>query len=109
MNAELELNQQKLGCPRCCCLIYQPFKAVKTKNAQSIELASIKKDQPVQKVEYFWTCKDMMVFENIGFTKQESGFKYLICADCDLGPLGYHDPSQEEKTFNIDVERVKHM
>ncbi|KAG7553573.1 hypothetical protein FFLO_03005 [Filobasidium floriforme] len=39
-----------------------------------------------------------MVFENIGFTRnvkvedkgqQKEGLKWLICAECDIGPLGW--------------------
>ncbi|KAJ3042034.1 hypothetical protein HDV00_008327 [Rhizophlyctis rosea] len=69
---------------------------------------------------YYWKLTDMMQFENIGFTKpvdslsasstssslpstaslvdhtnNQNGapakqFRYLSCADCDVGPLGYH-------------------
>ncbi|KAI9218060.1 Mss4-like protein [Blastocladiella britannica] len=34
--------------------------------------------------------RDMMHFENIGFSKTVAdGLKFLSCADCDLGPLGF--------------------
>lgn len=45
----------------------------------------------------FWVIHDQMKFENIGVTRQVPSnptvtstreFKYLICADCDRGPVG---------------------
>ena len=30
----------------------------------------------------------MFTFENIGFSNTVGDFKYLICADCDMGPIG---------------------
>ncbi|KAJ3086304.1 hypothetical protein HK102_013310 [Quaeritorhiza haematococci] len=55
---------------------------------------------------FFWEIANMMDFENIGFTKPVSQqgqsaaaptaggsppehIRYLSCADCDIGPLGY--------------------
>ncbi|OZJ06891.1 hypothetical protein BZG36_00253 [Bifiguratus adelaidae] len=46
----------------------------------------------------YWKVQNMMTFENIGFSKTVDNVKYLSCADCDLGPLGYHLlPSDQEK------------
>ncbi|KAH8237928.1 hypothetical protein KR032_008066 [Drosophila birchii] len=39
----------------------------------------------------FWLVKDMMTFENIGFSNTVDGRKFLVCADCERGPVGYHD------------------
>uniref|UniRef100_A0A6P4G1R9 Guanine nucleotide exchange factor MSS4 homolog n=1 Tax=Drosophila rhopaloa TaxID=1041015 RepID=A0A6P4G1R9_DRORH len=41
----------------------------------------------------FWLVKDMMMFENIGFSNTVDGKKFLVCADCERGPVGYHDLS----------------
>jgi hypothetical protein len=49
----------------------------------------------------------MMKFENIGFCNTIDGIKYLSCADCDLGPLGYHDTTKEPKLYHIATDRVK--
>ncbi|TPX50110.1 hypothetical protein SeLEV6574_g01075 [Synchytrium endobioticum] len=42
---------------------------------------------------FWWSISDMMAFENIAFTKTTDGsavgLRYLACADCDVGPLGY--------------------
>lgn len=54
----------------------------------------------------FWIIDDMFTFENIGFSHQVGNYKYLICADCEMGPVGYHDI--ETKKCYIALKRVKH-
>lgn len=54
----------------------------------------------------FWIIDDMFTFENIGFSNQVGNYKYLICADCEMGPVGYHDI--ETKKSYIALKRVKH-
>lgn len=54
----------------------------------------------------FWVVDDMFTFENIGFSNAVGDFKYLICADCDMGPIGYH--SLSTKKNYIALVRVKH-
>ncbi|KAG5460379.1 MAG: Mss4-like protein [Olpidium bornovanus] len=51
----------------------------------------------------FWMVENMLAFENVGFSKPvpaepgaEGGappspvVRFLACADCDHGPIGYH-------------------
>ena len=34
----------------------------------------------------------MFDFDNVGFSRTvEDGVKYLVCADCEMGPIGYHN------------------
>ncbi|KAK9764805.1 hypothetical protein K7432_007402 [Basidiobolus ranarum] len=56
----------------------------------------------------YWSLSDMMSFENVGFSRtlSNTGVKYLICADCDVGPLGYHKSLQQPKDFRLAIERV---
>lgn len=49
----------------------------------------------------------MMDFENVGFSKTVGTTKYLSCADCDLGPIGYHDTTNP-KEFVISIKRAKY-
>ncbi|EDQ87878.1 uncharacterized protein MONBRDRAFT_33135 [Monosiga brevicollis MX1] len=58
--------------------------------------------------EHWWQVKDMYDFDNVGFSKTVDGVKYLACADCEIGPIGYHDPSAEPKTFNIAHARIRY-
>jgi len=56
----------------------------------------------------FWLVDDMFHFENIGFSKTvDSTVKYLICADCEIGPIGWHD-IRNQTEFYVAAERVKY-
>ncbi|KAJ1348908.1 hypothetical protein KIN20_004315 [Parelaphostrongylus tenuis] len=52
----------------------------------------------------FWIVKDMYDFENVGFTKSDEGVKYLVCADCEYGPIGFLDA--ESKLHYVSNARV---
>lgn len=55
----------------------------------------------------FWMVEDMFIFENVGFCNTVENMKYLICADCEVGPVGYHD-IRNKKEFYIAHDRVKY-
>ena len=55
----------------------------------------------------FWLVEDMFHFENVGFSKAVNNVKYLICADCEMGPIGFHDPAAP-KEFYVALTRVQH-
>ena len=42
-------------------------------------------------VKNFFRVEDMFMFDNLGFTNTVNTTKFLSCADCDLGPIGFHD------------------
>ncbi|KAL0861722.1 hypothetical protein ABMA27_009201 [Loxostege sticticalis] len=52
-----------------------------------------RKDGEVQKemINEYFHVENMYIFENIGFTHPVDNYKYLICADCDAGPVGYYE------------------
>ena len=80
------LNLNNLYCPRCSCLI---LKAGTAKlDYTRFEIPSIRKDSS-QNSEFNWMIRDMMTFENIGFThslpNQSQIKRYMACAECDLG------------------------
>ncbi|KAI8144441.1 Mss4-like protein [Fennellomyces sp. T-0311] len=56
----------------------------------------------------FWQLSNMMDFENVGFSKTVGTIKYLSCADCDVGPIGYHDTASDPKEFLISVRRARY-
>jgi hypothetical protein len=81
--------QQDLKCPNCSCFILK--KHVGTL-LNSIE-TSVPCPFPLP-VSQLISLESMYQFENIGFLKSDPNQKhidvrYLICADCDYGPLGY--------------------
>ena len=55
----------------------------------------------------FWVVDDMFTFENVGFSNTVDGIKYLICADCEVGPIGWHDIA-DKKAFYISTSRIKY-
>ena len=50
--------------------------------------------------------KDAFTFENIGFTKTVDNTKYLTCADCELGPVGWQNVPGD--LCYIAPKRVRH-
>lgn len=58
-------------------------------------------------VQDFWVVDDMFTFENVGFSNTVDGIKYLICADCEIGPVGFHD-TNDKKAFFIAHDRIKY-
>jgi len=59
-------------------------------------------------LKYFWLVKNMLDFENIGFSRTvDSSFKYLTCADCEIPILGKQFLSDDEKdNFYLSHSRV---
>lgn len=68
-----------------------------------------KPDDSLEKemLSQYWTVKDKFTFENIGFSNTVSGLKYLICADCEIGPIGWFDPISQ--LCYVSVSRVKYQ
>jgi hypothetical protein len=54
-----------------------------------------------------WLIPDMFQFENVGFSKTVGNYKYLVCADCEIGPIGWHCIDSQESY--VADQRVKHM
>ncbi|KAJ1361047.1 hypothetical protein KIN20_020202 [Parelaphostrongylus tenuis] len=52
----------------------------------------------------FWLVKDIYDFENVGLTRSDEGVKYLECADCEYGPIGFLDA--ESKLHYVSNARV---
>lgn len=68
-----------------------------------------RKEDSVEKetLDQYWMVNDKFTFENIGFSNTVLGNKYLTCADCEVGPLGWFDLSSEHSY--ISVSRVKYQ
>ncbi|CAO3587994.1 unnamed protein product [Absidia cylindrospora] len=56
----------------------------------------------------FWCLADMMDFDNVGFSKTIGTVKYLSCADCNLGPIGYHDTASDPKEYLVSIQRARY-
>ena len=55
----------------------------------------------------FWLVDDMFTFENVGFSNTVGTTKFLICADCEIGPIGWQDINNL-KAIYVAVDRVRH-
>lgn len=71
-------------------------------------LQDTRKEVEVQneKLNEFYHVENMYTFENIGFTHTVDNYKYLSCADCDAGPIGYYD--MNTKHSFVALSRVEH-
>lgn len=58
-------------------------------------------------LEEHWLVNDMFIFENVGFTKDVGNVKFLVCADCEIGPIGWHC-LDDKNSFYVALERVSH-
>ncbi|XP_004927541.1 guanine nucleotide exchange factor MSS4 homolog [Bombyx mori] len=65
-------------------------------------------DREVQNetIKEFYHVENMYTFENIGFTHTVDNHKYLSCADCDAGPVGYHDTNTRHSY--VAISRIVH-
>lgn len=66
--------------------------------------ADIDKREPIHD---YWLVEQLDGFENIGVTHKAENVKYLACADCELGPVGWQDVSTLRSY--IALCRVKHQ
>lgn len=96
-NSDVEMNEdgknlRQIKCQRCPSTILVSGTATLVTNefvlpdSQSKE--GTKETNPSNK---YWCVDNMYAFENVGFSKTVDGVKYLICADCEIGPIGWHD------------------
>merc|ERR1712035_59294 len=107
---EARSTDGKLNCQISC--QFCPSKVLPPHSAYLVEetkgLPAFKTDEAEENVQFWWCVNDMWTFDNIGFSKAKDGIKFLTCADCEIGPLGYHDPSITPHRFLIAATRVKH-
>ncbi|KAK2725146.1 hypothetical protein QYM36_001557 [Artemia franciscana] len=74
----------------------------------SLPKLTLKKDTnevETEDVSEFVAVKNIYDFENVGFSNTVESKKYLICADCESGPIGWH--CTETKISYIALSRVK--
>lgn len=64
---------------------------------------------PEQSMIGYWSAQppSALTFENVGFSKSLGSIKFLTCADCDCGPLGWHDTQGAD--LARDVEKLIHQ
>ena len=72
------------------------------------EKQEIGKGPSGDKLSAQWLVADMFHFENVGFSKTVNGSeKYLVCADCEMGPIGWTDVNNKTEIY-VSAERVEY-
>ena len=105
-------NSKQLICQYCPSKILPP-QTGSYEDATTFELQAVKKNADgiiqisKEKLSQFYRVEDMYDFDNVGFSKTVDNVKYLICADCEAGPIGYHDITT--KKCYVALSRVKHQ
>uniref|UniRef100_A0A0A9W2B6 Guanine nucleotide exchange factor MSS4 n=1 Tax=Lygus hesperus TaxID=30085 RepID=A0A0A9W2B6_LYGHE len=102
-------NKTTILCSRCPSKILCPqvgTYVVKEFNLPSMHHKAENESDTAEDVKDYWQVNDMYHFENIGFSKTIDDCKYLICADCEIGPVGWHDLNT--KINYLALSRVKH-
>ncbi|CAG9134073.1 unnamed protein product [Plutella xylostella] len=104
-------NKKTLACKYCGCKILENGcgKYVHLERSLPAELQDKRKTDGYvhEKLVHYFIVENMYTFDNIGFTHTIDETKYLSCADCDAGPIGYFDV--ESKHSYVGMTRVKHI
>eukprot|EP00468_Gymnochlora_sp_CCMP2014_P007860 CAMPEP_0167749336 /NCGR_PEP_ID=MMETSP0110_2-20121227/5349_1 /TAXON_ID=629695 /ORGANISM="Gymnochlora sp., Strain CCMP2014" /LENGTH=193 /DNA_ID=CAMNT_0007634475 /DNA_START=376 /DNA_END=954 /DNA_ORIENTATION=+ len=102
-------NTKFILCTQCNSKILKPGKSTYTEKKMSLHnmvMREEKKSQSTQELSKFWLVTSQFDFENVGVSKNVStAFKYLACADCDLGPIGIQFTNKPSE-FYIAHDRV---
>ena len=104
-------NNKQLICLFCPSKILPP-ETGSYEDSKEYELQIVKKNEngvahiAKEKLSQFYRVEDMFDFDNVGFSKTVDNMKYLICADCEAGPIGYHDLNT--KKCYVAISRIKH-
>ncbi|CAL1287400.1 unnamed protein product [Larinioides sclopetarius] len=83
-------NVKQIKCDICQSTILVP--GIATLVTHEFMLPDLKGEKASgEVVNKYWCVENMYAFENVGFSNTVDGVKYLVCADCEVGPIGWHD------------------
>ncbi|KAL1514093.1 hypothetical protein ABEB36_003412 [Hypothenemus hampei] len=103
-------NKRVVKCKFCSSIILTPTTAAFSTFEYDLPVMKPNKDSTsppeTENISYFWAVKDMFTFFNVGFSNTVGNTKYLTCADCEAGPIGYHDITS--KMSYVALPRVSH-
>lgn len=83
------------------------FDLPKIGKRKSQESEESKHEVNYETLTHFWQVANMYTFENIGFSNTVGNIKYLACADCEIGPIGYYEI--DSKKSYVSLARVTHV
>ncbi|GAA5918327.1 hypothetical protein JCM5296_005605 [Sporobolomyces johnsonii] len=121
------LNTADLYCPRaeCRCLLLRRGTGKWVRGHESDfalpalphKIADSPSSSSPSSSQGYWSVPSPLSFENIGFSRNTSlpstsvpsssspaTIKYLTCADCDHGPLGWHDTEGKDLGMEVQAE-----
>ncbi|GAB5369684.1 hypothetical protein AAMO2058_001426500 [Amorphochlora amoebiformis] len=105
-------NTKFVVCSQCNSKILKPGKSRLVKKEIFLHHMALREEdekQTGEKLSDFWLVTDQFSFENIGVSRKVTSgnlnYKYLACADCDLGPVGIRYMDQPTH-FYIAHDRV---
>ncbi|XP_055274901.1 guanine nucleotide exchange factor MSS4 [Moschus berezovskii] len=106
-------NRKAVLCRRCGSRVLQPGTALFSR--RQLFLPSMRKKPALASsggpegdlLQEHWLVADMFAFENVGFSKAVGGVKFLVCADCEAGPIGWHCLDDKD-SFYVALDRVSH-
>lgn len=104
-----EKQKIRISCKRCNSLILRDILLDYLKEEfqmPAMNQSGSNDDLIREKLSDFWVVDDMLKFENVGFTNTFENVKYLICADCEIGPIGFTNLNTPNKFF-VAIERVE--
>ncbi|KAL7741131.1 hypothetical protein ACLKA6_018159 [Drosophila palustris] len=104
-------NKTNVRCQFCNSFMLKALEGKYCEQEIDVPLMVQKQDSKAESLNtetlrHFWQIDDMMTFENIGFSHTVDGRKFLVCADCERGPVGYHELST--KRCYLALKRVVH-
>lgn len=117
VDSETNKNKKKIKCIRCDSCILQPMSGTYKKLDASLKIPTMKQKKEIvnnpdsiehEPVDAFWLVEEMFTFDNIGFTNTVDNKKYLICADCEIGPVGVQNIDKPNE-FLLCMNRVKYV
>ncbi|KAG8178025.1 hypothetical protein JTE90_011655 [Oedothorax gibbosus] len=100
LNSELTIegkNSKEIKCHRCPSIILAISAATLVTHKFKLPDPQLKEDKEKTTTDdtttttEYWCVDNMYAFENVGFSHNVDGVKYLICADCEIGPIGFYD------------------
>ncbi|CAD7079816.1 unnamed protein product [Hermetia illucens] len=105
-------NKRMVRCQFCESLMLRQQTASFEKQEYDLPLMHQKNSRAPGEIEKetlsgFWVVEDMMTFENIGFSNTLDRTKFLICCDCEMGPVGYHNI--DTRVSYVALSRVRHV
>uniref|UniRef100_A0A1B0CZD7 Guanine nucleotide exchange factor n=1 Tax=Phlebotomus papatasi TaxID=29031 RepID=A0A1B0CZD7_PHLPP len=105
-------NKRKVECMYCNSTILKSHSAQYTNQQYALPLmrqknATSPEEAETEELDEFWEVDDMFTFENIGVSHTVKNTKFLVCADCETGPVGYHNITS--KKSYVALSRVKHV